>query len=195
MSDGQEFSEFAKKQYQEAKKTRRTKVVLDQSQVIIFAQLLSRNSPIINYEDRLGLGCGDVETQKEILGLYNPGEATAFLKAIDGADNTDMLNKKKEEVVQRDVATQREADLKSEKPKKKRGRPKKKKEYNAAKMQAQMDKQKVILKSNFRAEDEDRFKIDARKGINFLMDKYAVGRRDVLAELARLKINPEMLPR
>ena len=85
MSDGQEFSEFAKKQYQEAKKIKRTKVALDQAQVIIFAQLLSRNSPLINYEDKLGLGCGDVETQKEILGLYDPGAATAFLKAIDGA--------------------------------------------------------------------------------------------------------------
>lgn len=195
MDNEQDFSEFAKKQYQEAKKVKRTKVALDQTQVIIFAQLLSRNSPLINYEDKLGLGSGDVETQKELLGLYNPGEATAFLKAIDGADNTDVLNKKKEEMVQRDVAAQREVDLKSEKPKKKRGRPKKKKEYNTAKMQATMDKQKVVLKSDFRAEDVDRFKVDARKGINFLMDKYAVERKDVLAELVRLKINPEMLPR
>ncbi len=195
MDDGQEFSEFAKKQYQEAKKIKRTKVALDQAQVIIFAQLLSRNSPLINYEDKLGLGCGDVETQKEILGLYDPGAATAFLKAIDGADNTDVLNKKKEEIVQRDVATRREVDLKSEKPKKKRGRPKKKKEYNTAKMQAKMDKQKVVLKSDFRAEDEERFKVDARRGNKFLIDKYVIERRDVLAELVRLKINPDMLPR
>ena len=98
MDDGQGFSDFAKKQYQEAKRIKRTKTVLDQSQVIIFAQLLSRNSPLIDYEDKLGMSCGEVETQKEILGLYNPGEAKAFLRAIEEADHTDTLNKKKEEV-------------------------------------------------------------------------------------------------
>ena len=195
MNNEQEFSDFARKQYQEAKKLKRTVTVLDQNQVIIFATLLSRNSPLIDYEDKLGLNFSDVERHKELLGLYAPGDAAAFLKAIEEADNTDLLNRKQVEKLKRKDATEREAQLKNDKPKKKRGRPKKKKEYNTKKMQVQLDKQNPVPKSRFRAENDETFKIDARRGINFLVDKYVVARKDVLAELARLKINPDMLPR
>jgi len=196
----EDFSDFAKQQYQEAKKIKRTKLSLDQSQVIVFAKLLSRNSPLIDYEDKLGLTFGDVEQQKELLGLYSPGDAQAFLKAIAEADDTELLEKKQAEKQARAEATQREANLKAENnkpPKKKRGRPPKKKtkEYDTKAMQKSLDAQQPSLESEFRAEDEDRFRIDARKGINFLIDKYVVERKDVLAELARLKIDSNMLPR
>lgn len=197
MDNEQEFSDFAKQQYQESKKVKRTKVALDQSQVLVFARLLSRNSPLIDYEDKLGLTFGDVEQQKDVLGLHAPGDAQAFLKAIADADDTDILNKKQAEKEEREAAAKREEQAKEEaKPKKRgRGRPKKKKDYNATKMQKKLDAQQPALTSKFRAEDEEQFKVDARKGINFVVDKYGIERKDAVAELSRLKIDPSMLPR
>lgn len=200
MDNEQEFSEFAKKQYQESKKIKRTKVALDQSQVLVFARLLSRNSPLIDYEDKLGLTFGDVEQQKDMLGLHSPGDAQAFLKAINEADDTDLLKRKQVEKEEREAAAKREEQAKEEaKPKKRgRGRPKgskKRKEYNTTKMQKQLDAQQPTVTSKFRAEDEEKFKVDARKGINFLVDKYGIERKDAVAELSRLKIDPNMLPR
>jgi len=196
MDNEQDFSEFAKKQYQESKKVKRTKVALDQSQVLVFARLLSRNSPLIDYEDKLGLTFGDVEQQKDVLGLHAPGDAQAFLKAIDEADDTDLLKRKQAEKEEREAAAKREEQAKEAKPKKRgRGRPKKKKEYNTTKMQKKLDAQQTTVKSKFRAEDEEKFKVDARKGINFLVDKYGIERKDAVAELSRLKIDPNMLPR
>ena len=197
MDKEQDFSEFAKKQYQESKKVKRTKVALDQSQVLVFARLLSRNSPLIDYEDKLGLTFGDVEQQKDMLGLHAPGDAQAFLKAIEEADDTEILNKKQAEKEEREAATQREEQAKEEAktPKRGRGRPKKKKEYNAKKMQKSLDAQQPVLTSKFRAEDEEQFKVDARKGVSFVIDKYGIERKDAVAELSRLKIDPNMLPK
>lgn len=193
-----DFSEHAKRQYQESKKMKKTKITLDKSQVITFAELLSRNSPLVDYEHKLNLVFADVERQKEVLGLYTPEDAKAFLKAIKASDDFKKYEEQQMAEKKRIAeAEQREAALKEEqnKPKRKRGRPRKKKEYNTANMQKKLDKQQPKPKSNFRADNEEEFKNDSRKGICFLMDKYGVKRQDILAELLRLKINADLLPR
>lgn len=192
-----DFSKHVKEQFQKSKEVKRTKVSLDKNQVIEFAELLSRNSPLVDYEHKLNLRFSDVERQKELLGLLTPEDAKAFLRAIKEADEGIIMQRQIEEKKRLEEAAKREAAIKEQeaKPKKQRGRPRGKKNYDTKKMQQKLDKQQPKPKSSFRAENEEEFKTDSRKGIRFLIDKYAVSRQDVLAELARLKINVDLLPR
>jgi len=188
----EEISQHAIEQYKISKETTRTPIVLDQKQLILFAELIARDEPSTAFETRLGLSRVDVEIQKEKTGIKDSDTAKNFLSAIAEDPNEILLkdaeNKKnvdKETIVRYE---QEEEKIDASKP------------YDVKVMQDRLQKaeERKAVESHFRVKGEKQeaqFKLDARLGVNFLMDKYGATRGEILEELRRLSVPVESLRR
>lgn len=97
---GQEEHEITnkeKEEYQRQKRKKRTQKILNDDEVIKFAELLARNATSFEFEKDLELSVLDLEFQKRKLGINDMFEAQDFLRSLKSSKNVLVKDEKKME--------------------------------------------------------------------------------------------------
>jgi len=84
-----------REEYQRQKRKKRTQKILNDNEVIQFAELLARNASSFEFEKDLELSVIDVEFQKRKLGINDMFEAQDFLRSLRSSKNVLVKDEKK----------------------------------------------------------------------------------------------------